>query len=155
MNGTKKILTILAAAGLLLTAGSSFAGTYLTGMVSWGTNVFLMNPTVAVYDVKCKAKSPVCAAVWDQSPDFTYQDDFHVTSLCIAPVAAKGKGNLQYYYNYRDLGQFSPDACTPGCTEALVTVQCDIAGTDCDDSYALDVECYGGEFAAGFPKRIP
>ena len=111
-DGTKKGLTILAAAGLLLTATGSFAGTYLTGNVSAG-NYALVDPKIAVYDVKCKTKAPICGSVWDQSPNFSYPMNLHVTTLCIAPLAQKGKGGMQFYDRWRDGGLFSPKACTP------------------------------------------
>jgi hypothetical protein len=74
--------------------------------------------------------------------------------LCISPLTQKGKGGMQFYERWRDGGQFSPKACTPACTEALVTVECDLSSDSCDDTFALEVECYGGDFAAGFPKKV-
>jgi hypothetical protein len=153
MNGTKMGVLLLAAAGLFLSATSSLAGAYLTGKVSAG-NYPLLDPKIAVYDVKCKTKAPICGSVWDQSPNFSYPMDLHVTTLCISPVTQKGKGGMQFYERFRDGGQFSPKACTPACTEALVTVECDLNSDDCNDTYALSVECYGGDFATGFPKKI-
>lgn len=158
MRMWKRGLLLIALASLpgALPTGAH-AGAYLTGKVDDGTG-WLENPKVAVWDVKCKAKAPICASVWDQAPNFQYYETFHVSTTCISPVAQKGKGQMQFYLGERDGGSFSPDACTPACTEALVTVQCDLLGYpnghQCGDTFAVNVDCNGGAFASGFPKKI-
>jgi hypothetical protein len=132
------------------------AGAYLTGKATMGS-AYLIDPKIAVWDVKCKVKAPICASVWDQSPDFSYQDNFHVTTLCLNPLAAKGKGGMEFYMGIRDGGDFSPTTCTPACAEALVMVECDLLNylyNGCDDTFAASVACNGSDFAAGFPKKV-
>ena len=140
---------------LLASAGRSHAQAYFTGKISndW------LKPTQAVYDVKCSTKAPICANVWDMSPDFSWKDPFHVGVACIAPLAARGKGAMQNYIGWLDQAATSPDACTPSCTEALVTVQCDSRASfldeaDCSDAFMLTAFCNGAPFATGFPKRV-
>jgi hypothetical protein len=152
MNKGTRGLSLLAVAGLILAAGAgrAHAQAYFTGKVSND----IVKPTQAVYDVKCATKAPVCANVWDMSPDFSFLDNFHVSSVCISPLAAKGKGQLQNYLGWLDENSTSPDACTPSCSEAIVTVQCDSDPAACSDAFMLTVACNGSKFATGFPKVV-
>lgn len=150
------LLMLLASSLPAAVPAVAHAGAYLTGKATMGNN-YLVDPKIAVWDVKCKTKAPICASVWDQSPDYSYYDNFHVISTCIYPAAQKGKGAMQFYMGQRDGAFFSPDACTPACSEALVTVECDLRDFlygACDDTFALQVACEGGAFATGFPKKL-
>jgi hypothetical protein len=104
------------------------------------------NPDIDTFLIKCGAKTTICA---DVNSFGTFNDNtVHVSVICLAPLARKGFGELEYGVD----GAVSDSACVTGCTEALVSFQCEFHD-NCDENYDSVMQCVGKNFAAGFPKR--
>lgn len=148
---TKKMtLAALAAASfvMLTTIGHSNAASM--GIPNDTLNHNAANPGIDTWDVKCQAKTTICADVLDAGPH--NDNTFHVNVVCILPTARKGAADLKFAFAP---GQNpSTKACVTNCQEALVSFQCDAtASSFCDDQYNSIFECVNKNFASGYPRQ--
>lgn len=110
------------------------------------------NPAVDVWKVKCKGKTEICAAVHSSTSGFD-DNTFHVTALCVKPVKDSEKGEMEFLDESTDADNLNDDdACVSNCTEAIVTVNCEL-NDFCDNSYHVHLECVGKGFAKNFPQQ--
>ena len=107
------------------------------------------NPAVDVWKVKCKGKTEICAEVHALGPNF--DNTFHVTTACVRPPTGE-PAEGEFLDSDTDGDEISDGACVFSCTEAVVTVRCDLHDF-CDDTYHLHIECVGKGFAAKTPKQ--
>lgn len=107
------------------------------------------NPAVDVWKVKCKGKTEICAEVHAVSGFF--DNTFHVTTACVRPPTGE-PAEGEFLDSDTDADEVSDGACVSNCTEAVVTVRCDLHDF-CDDTYHLHLECVGKGFPTGFPKQ--
>jgi hypothetical protein len=118
---------------------------FFTG--SFGLSNNLANPDLNVWHVKCKAKTTICADMFD---NFFGDNSGHVSVVCFNPAAQRGEGELEYAIGGTQ--NPSPSACVTGCLEALVMFQCEF-NDFCDTSWDSVIECVNKNFAAGFPVQ--
>jgi len=111
------------------------------------------NPAVDIWKVKCKGKTEICAAVHSLTGGFD-DNTFHITALCVKPVKDSEKGEMEFLNESTDADNFNDDdACVSNCTEAIVTVNCEL-NAFCDNFYHVHLECVGKGFAKNFPQQI-
>lgn len=107
------------------------------------------NPLIDTWDVKCQAKTTICADVFDAGPH--NDNTFHVSVVCILPTTRKGAADLKYAAPGQNP---STKACVTNCQEALVSFQCDAnVSSFCDDQYNSQLECVNKNFASGYPRQ--
>lgn len=108
-----------------------------------------VNPDIDTFLVKCLGKTTICADVDANGFNINNPPTHHVSIICIAPAAAKGRAQLEYGLN----GGTSDDACVTNCQEAVATYQCE-RNDACEGNYDTIIECQGKDFAPGFPKKV-
>jgi len=123
-------------------SSGSEAAQLITGTVPSDLN----NPDVDVVDIKCVAKTTICADVKD---NFYNDNTFHVSVLCLTPLTKRGQGELELAV--APGRNPSESACVTGCSEALAIYQADYNDFS-DSSYDSVVSCGSKAFAKGFPK---
>ncbi len=108
-----------------------------------------VNPDIDTFLVKCLGKTTICADVDANGFNINNPPTHHVSIICIAPAARKGRAQLEYGLN----GFASDDACVSDCQEAVVSLQCEFNDA-CVGNYDTVIQCQGKDFAPGFPKQV-